>query len=381
MTHRPVVEFVSLVLSHYRVAFHQLVHDDLARDGIDYRLTYSAPVGGDVAKSDTARLAADWVTTIGLRAITVGHRRLYWQAAREAARTADLVIVGQETKLLFNYWLMARQFLGGPRMAYFGHGRNYQSKNPNGPSERLKRALATRVHWWFAYTPGVAETVASLGFPRDRITVNFNSIDTGALRADLKSVTPDDIAAARREFSITSDNICIYVGGMYAEKRLDFLVEAAVEIRRMVPDFHLILVGSGSHRRIAEDAARRHEFIHMAGPRFGRDKAVLLAMAKAFLMPGLVGLAILDAFAAGCPLVTTAIAYHSPEIEYLRDGENGLIVEDWQRPKAYADAVAGLLTDADLQARLSAAARRDCETYSIERMAAAFAEGIRRALA
>jgi L-malate glycosyltransferase len=38
------------------------------------------------------------------------------------------------------------------------------------------------------------------------------------------------------------------------------------------------------------------------------------------LMPGLVGLAVLDAFADGIPRVTTVIEYHSPEIEYLVPG-------------------------------------------------------------
>ncbi len=44
--------------------------------------------------------------------------------------------------------------------------------------------------------------------------------------------------------------------------------------------------------------------------------------------PGAVGLAILDAFAAGLPMVTTHCRGHGPEIAYLRQNENGLMTED-----------------------------------------------------
>ena len=62
-------------------------------------------------------------------------------------------------------------------------------------------------------------------------------------------------------------------------------------------------------------------------------------------MPGLVGLAVVDSFAAGCPLVTVDLDLHSPEIEYLRDGVNGVCLPGGTGPAAYAEAVADLLDD------------------------------------
>jgi hypothetical protein len=67
-------------------------------------------------------------------------------------------------------------------------------------------------------------------------------------------------------------------------------------------------------------------------------------------MPGLVGLTVLDCAAAGIPIVTTAYPYHSPEIEYLRAGGNGLIVDDSRSVGAYAEAVVSVLQDACLRA-------------------------------
>jgi hypothetical protein len=41
-------------------------------------------------------------------------------------------------------------------------------------------------------------------------------------------------------------------------------------------------------------------------------------LSKLVLMPGLVGLAVLDASALEVPLVTTAVPYHTPELTTLK---------------------------------------------------------------
>ena len=61
-----------------------------------------------------------------------------------------------------------------------------------------------------------------------------------------------------------------------------------------------------------------------------------MRMSKLFLMPGLLGLAVLDAEVMGLPVVTTRYPWHSPEIAYLRDGETGVIVDAWRHGKMRA---------------------------------------------
>lgn len=65
------------------------------------------------------------------------------------------------------------------RIAFWGHGINFQAK-ANSPGNRLKLLNLKHVDWWFAYTQCVADLVHDAGFPRDRITVVQNAIDTGA---------------------------------------------------------------------------------------------------------------------------------------------------------------------------------------------------------
>ena len=127
-------------------------------------------------------------------------------------------------------------------------------------------------------------------------------------------------------------------------------------MREAVPDFHLLIIGGGPDAGIAEAAAAELPWVHYVGPKLGAEKTALASLGRVFLMPGLVGLGVLDSFAYGTPMVTTDVPYHSPEIDYLRHGENGLIVADDVR--TYAEAVTELLTDEAwrLQLRRGAAA-------------------------
>lgn len=370
--------FVTLVLTHYRVPFHNRVRKILAAHNIDYRLIYSDPTGDAAAKNDTSSL--DWATRVPVTSFKFLGQSFHWQSAWCHLNGSDLTIVSQESKLLLNYLLHAGYALQGRKFGYFGHGRNFQSTNPRGFRAAWKRLLATRVHWWFAYTPGVADLVRQYGFPKEQISINYNAIDTIALERDLQTVTRSDIAEMKTSLGIATDNIGIYIGGMYAEKRLPFLLEAAERVREKILDFELVLVGSGSHAHLADEAAGRHPFVHYLGPRFGHDKAVLLKMSKVFLMPGLVGLAVLDTFAARCPLITTNVSYHSPEIEYLNHGENGIIVTDPSDIDGYSSNIIRVLSDDKYHATLAQGASRSTFDYSIDRMAESFSEGVRAAL-
>ncbi len=378
MSTRKKVTFLTLVLSHYRVVVHEQIRKMLSEQGIEYQLVYSAPEGSDAKKGDTAILP--WAQKVPLKTFDFAGRKIHFQKALQATKGSDLVIVSQENKLLMNYFLLARYLFGGKRFAYFGHGKGFQSKNPNGILELWKKFLAKRVYWWFAYTPGVAELVNSLGFPKERITTVCNSIDTIKLREEIESVTDKDVSSFRKKFQITGNNIGIYIGGMYEEKRLPFLCEAAIRIRREVPDFELLLIGSGSHSHIAQEYAAKHSFIHAPGPMFDKDRAIALKLSDVFLMPGLVGLAVIDSFIGECPIVTTDYRHHSPELEYLKSGENGLIIPDDGSEATYADAVTNFLGDKILRKKMTSGCRASGQLYTAENMARNLANGMKQAV-
>lgn len=372
----PEVLFVTEILTHYRVAFHERVRKQLAEAGINYRLAYSLPPRREAKKKDDVLL--DWAEEVPNTRPTGGG--ICFQHIFGRLEGVDLIIIGQENSLLHNYALQVWRLVGGPRLAFFGHGRNFQSRNPGGLAEGFKRFWIDKVDWWFAYTPRSADVVALEGFSRKRITVFNNSIDTTSISGQLETLDPAEQSSLRESLVAGSENVGIYVGGMYPDKRLEFLIEAAKCIRAVVPDFHLVLIGGGEDASIAKRADDEHDWTHYLGPKFGAEKTALVSIAKVFLMPGLVGLAVLDAFAYGTPMVTTDYPYHSPEIDYLENGVNGVVVKEKNDPQAYANAVVKVLTEKTYREYLCVGAKAALETYTVETMATRFTEGVVRAL-
>jgi len=378
VTSVPRVVIVYRYVPHYRVRFYELLREKLAARGVTLDVVYGQPLGEDASKDDAGALP--WGHVIRNRAIGVAGRELIWQPCLNHIAGADLVIVEQASRLVVNYVLLMRQAIGRQRIAFWGHGRKFQDTSAIAPSEWVKRRVSKWPAWWFAYNETSASVVRDLGYPPDRITVVQNSIDTKSLAAARDSVVASEVEALRDELGLSGHNVCVYCGGMYAEKRLGFLLEAAILIRESVLDFELVLAGAGCDAHLAAEASATHPWVKYIGPVYGRRKAALFAAAKLQLMPGLVGLAVLDSFVMEVPLVTTAVTYHSPEIEYLSDGRNGLIVAGASSPSAFADATASLLRDDVRLELMKAECKVDAKRYTVESMAARFAEGVLRAL-
>ena len=172
----------------------------------------------------------------------------------------------------------------------------------------------------------------------------------------------------------------MYAGGMYRDKRLGFLLEACELIRRRVVDFEMIFIGAGADATLVKEAAERHVWIKYVGTKFDQEKVAYFMLSKLFLLPGVVGLAVLDAFAFAVPLVTTAVQGHGPEVDYLEDGRNGVVVQDAQNPMTYAETVSELLKNDDRRELLAAGCRAAADIYCIEGMVERFATGIGQAL-
>ena len=362
------VVIVQRRLPHYREALFERMRERLAADGIRLRLLHGQATRAEESKRDAGHL--DWAEALP-NTYLFGDR-LCWQRFNPQVRDASLVVMGQENKLVYN--LLAMSIERPARLAYWGHGRDMQAVHPNGIGERFKKWLAVKVDWWFAYTTMTRDIVAGYGFPSERITVLDNAVDTSALATQLRAVTADSVAAQRKQLAIGDGPVALYIGSLYADKRLDFLLQAADALRERIATFTLIVVGDGPLRGTLDSAAATRPWLHVLGAQRGADKARLLKLADVMLNPGLVGLGILDSFVAGVPMITTDCRIHSPEIAYLDSGVNGVMtINDLH---AYVDAVASLLR---LPGALDAVARgaaRSAEHYTVENTAGKYCEGI-----
>lgn len=359
-------------LTHYRVPLFVALRELLAKRDIRLELLVGRGTPAEEKKSDAGELS--WAKSIQTHYLF--REQLCWQPAQSHLGSADLVILTQENKLIQNHLLLVapRRF----KLAFWGHGANLQSDNRQGFKERFKRWTTKRVDWWFAYTQMSADLVIGSGFPGERITVLNNAVDTAELCRQRQSCAPDEIHALRESLGFGERPVGVFVGSLYADKRLDFLFAAAEAIRCRVPDFHLLIVGDGADRAKVQGWCAGHPWARWVGARYGREKVAYVSLAQVMLNPGLVGLGVLDSFVCGVPTLTTECRIHSPEIVYLENGINGVVTAD--DLNAYVDASVFLLRDHRSLDILRAGCIASAQQYTVENMATNFANGVRRCI-
>lgn len=365
-------------LLHYRVRLFEELRNACLRRGIDLMLVHGQASPREQKKKDTGMVP--WALTVTNRFWEIGSVDVLWQPLPRAVRRADLTILMQENRILSNYPLLVSRLWSRQKIAYWGHGKNFQSIAPDGLRERWKDLMLRRVDWWFAYTDITAGILTRAGFPQERITCLNNAIDTAGFTADLASVSDDDIRKERSRLGIPDRApVGLFCGSLYPEKRIDVLLAAADIIRSRLPGFTLVIIGDGPSMAGIHAFSAKRPWLHALGLRTGREKALYYRMSDCVLNPGLVGLHIVDAFCSGLPMITTNNAAHSPEIAYFRDGENGIMTGD--SVAEYAAAVSELLVNEGTLARMKREAAADAGKYTLDAMVTHFADGIEKALA
>lgn len=364
-------------LLHYRVALFERMRALCHARGINLQIVYGQPSDAEKPKNDTGTLA--WGRFVRNWFLRVGGRDLVWQPFPRDLRKADLVVVMQENRILSNYPLLLKRLLGHTGVAYWGHGKNFQSNAPNGIREQWKMWLLNKVDWWFAYTGLTKAILVENGFPESRITCLNNAIDNEGFEIDLGNVGEEALSSLRVELGLMdSAPLGLFCGSLYPDKRLEFMFEAAKKIHEEIPLFRFVVIGDGPSAPQLRSLTDKYPWMHCVGVKKGLAKAEYFKLASVILNPGAVGLHVLDAFCAGLPMFTTENARHGPEVEYLQHGINGYILQD--DPVEYAKSVISLLSDPVRYEKVSLAAFESGKVYTLQNMAENFVDGIEKCL-
>jgi len=361
------------MLKQYRVPLFERMGQKLAEQGHELRVVCGSPPAHEISKGDNVILNSRYCLIEKSRWFFNG--KLHFLAhAMSHILWADFVITEQANKHIHNYLLILLRVIRFKPFAYWGHGMNMQGDHRS-LREKIKKKLSKQCDWWFAYTQGVASYIAALGYLDAKITILNNSIDTSEFKKLLAGQTSDKVAEFKRQLAIDDKGrVALFCGSLYTDKKIDFLLSAARIIWQKNTNFVLVIVGDGKDRSMVEDFANQYSFVKYLGPLFGEQKAIAFKSAEMFLCPGLVGLAILDAFAAALPLLTSDIPNHSPEIEYLQDGYNGVMTAPCEIDFAFA--VIDILESPEKLAVLQNNALVSSKRFSIENMAQNFVAGI-----
>jgi glycosyltransferase involved in cell wall biosynthesis len=229
---------------------------------------------------------------------------------------------------------------------------------------RLSHRIGGHGVHYLANSRAVARVVAScVGLPPSEIRVIPNGIDLGAPASTLTR------AALLGEHRCPPDTrIVLSVGRLTEAKNYPMLLRVAVRCRERLP-VHFFIAGHGEDETALRALASRlgvEGIVHFLGLR--HDVPALLAAADLFcytsIFEGFPN-ALLEALAAARPIVTTRFAGTD---EIVEDGRTALVVGQDDDAAAF-EAVARLMADPDLAARLGGAARRDAETrFEMRRM-------------
>jgi glycosyltransferase involved in cell wall biosynthesis len=342
-----------------------MLSDELKTDGVELRILYGVPSETERSKGDNVDLPDEIGRRIPSYYMASDSLLLQWPGVRNIAHS-DLIIVVNANRNLLNFILLLISRLGLKKVALWGHGCNHQGVQET-LSEHVKKILVMQPRWWFAYTSQTAQYITSLGFDANRITVIDNAIDTSKFSDQVRGVTAEQISAMREKLNLSDRNrIGLYCGSLYSEKRIPFLLRAAKKIASQHAEFKLIIIGGGVEELYVRELAKELDYIRYVGPMFGLDKSICYRMSEVVLNPGLVGLGILDSFAAGIPFVTMYDSLHSPEIAYLEDKVNGLMIEGEE--DSFAAGVLRILEDDHFRAMLQEGAEQASRRYTVENM-------------
>lgn len=353
----------------FRTPFYIALHQVLKSRGDSLRVLYSEPFGDDAARGDSAELP----DTFGKKVARLRIGRLVYQPAIQEILKADIVIIQQEVKLFWYHALLFLSTLKLKRVALWGLGYSPYSILPK-VSKLLRNATVRLADHWFAYTQLSSDFLLKNGVPPEKITLVQNSTDTNAFRRDLALVEDADLSEFRRIHGIQErDFNLLFCGGLYFDKRIPALLEVGARARQELGDVNLLIAGTGPDRGLVEREAARNPWIKYLGLTFGRKKAVLFKSASLYVCPGLVGLNIVDAFAAGLPFVSEKSAPHSPEIAYLKSGENGYLASGLDDMVSFISACR---RDPALWKMLSSGATRAGTELTIEQMVKNFVSGV-----
>jgi glycosyltransferase involved in cell wall biosynthesis len=204
-----------------------------------------------------------------------------------------------------------------------------------------------------------------LAVPPDRVATVYSGVDD-VFRRPLARSRLDEI---RKKYSLP-ERFLLYAGAIYPPKNFTRLVQAYARIgpERGIP----LVVAGGENRFLSEGELRQPEalgiaeWVHWPGWIEQEELAGFYALADALLLPSVFescGLPVLEAMAAGCPVVT-ADRYGTKEL-----AEGAAVLVDPESVESIADGIRRALEDAPLRAELIAAGRVRSQDFTWHRCA------------
>lgn len=328
-------------IPHYRIELFSALEAEAHRAG--YRLTVFSGRDNSQKKMPFSHCA------LPMHHLSLNSHGPGWMAGLEQAVTgSDVIVAPHELHCLTIPYLWMRRRKLCSTWIWWGHGYNFQASTQHPiyqwAANSLKDFLVTRANGMITYTQGGAQYWQERGMPASQVVPFLNTIDVEGLWQKSRQVTEARLAEARERLGLRNKKILLFSGRLYAEKQVDFLLQALAHIQQACPDTALLILGDGAERPRLEalrQTLRLHD-VHFLGEITDTiESSIYFKLSQLLVIPGLVGLAIVHGFAFNLPLITTQRNFHSPEIEYLSEHNGSMTAH---HPQKYAAEIIRVLS-------------------------------------
>ena len=246
--------------------------------------------------------------------------------------------------------------------------RSYGDVSPRGRRpvpEAVRRSMLSACDHYLSYTEASTANIVSHGYNNTKITTLNNAVEPLASSEQIQ-------VAQRVPLRV------LFVAALVEDKEPLTGVRIVERLRALAPGATLHIVGDGPLRNQCDQASSSRSWMRCHGPRRGQELRELALASDIALIPGRVGLAVLEMASAGLPMTTLAAAHHGSEIAYLQDGVNGFFLDS--SIDIAAKELHALLTDRPRLERMRREAVSTAAKYTVRNMAVNFANGVVKSL-
>lgn len=351
---RPIVFIIN---SLYRAGAERVVVDDineLLKKDIDVRLVTLRPEKNDSTLAEECiLLEKHWVKVYFSGWFNLS---AWFLLIRQLKNWRPRAVV---THLWFANTIgrIASRLAGVPVIVSFEH--NVYDKVKSRIQFAADRMLAGLSQKIVAVSESVQKSLLRHGINKEKITILHNGIKIDRYRGAQGLETRKNLGIKEDEF------IFLFIGRLARQKGVDILIKALKKIERGI----LIVAGEGEESyglaRLTSELGLEQR-IKFLGQR--RDIPELLAVADCLVLPSRwegFGMVVLEAMAAGVPVVASAV---NGIEEIIRSDAEGLLFEA-ENTEALSETLRYIQEDGELRRKISLGGSRRVEDFSVERHA------------
>ncbi len=280
----------------------------------------------------------------------------------------DLVILPEGVLYISNYALIIRCLLKHTPFGFYSHGYNHQRRKTwlSRPLEILRKAVHRLASVIVVYSDeGAKHLIKNKHVSPQKVFIALNTLNTSDITNRISQIKQNEILKYRQSLGLPNDGILLaYTGRIEPIKNPDWILYVVQRLLSEGFHVHAIFIGSGSllptlQKKVTQSPSLLANAVTFVGNLPIDEVDRYLACSDICVLPGVTGLAVVHAFAAGKPYVTIESPHHGPEIAYMQHNINGIIAGPSQ--KEFFQAIKTLVLAPNMRQKLGQAALHDAQ--------------------